>query len=265
VSSPLRRLGTGDLLALAKALRTERLGPPFSTFALRRALGTPAVEAVAAELERLSAAGAPPAALAESLELLAEERTESSGAADHTELVWTGPTTDSASTRDTAVVLRELFASAATSVLVAGFAVYQGKDVFRALAERLDGQSQLAVRMFLNVGRDSQHDQRSPAEVLARFSDDFRGRQWPGKRLPEVLYDPRSLETAGAQRASLHAKCVVVDALEVFVTSANFTEAAQARNIEVGIRLRDAAVARSLVGRFEGLAASGQLLRVPGL
>jgi phosphatidylserine/phosphatidylglycerophosphate/cardiolipin synthase-like enzyme len=50
--------------------------------------------------------------------------------------------------------------------------------------------------------------------------------------------DPRSLELDARRRANLHVKCVVVDRQVVFVSSANFTEAVQERNIEVGVLLR---------------------------
>jgi phosphatidylserine/phosphatidylglycerophosphate/cardiolipin synthase-like enzyme len=56
--------------------------------------------------------------------------------------------------------------------------------------------------------------------------------------MPEVYYDPRSLETDGAQRSSLHAKCVVVDRSVAFISSANFTEAAQKRYRDMGITPR---------------------------
>jgi phosphatidylserine/phosphatidylglycerophosphate/cardiolipin synthase-like enzyme len=63
----------------------------------------------------------------------------------------------------------------------------------------------------------------------------FMQQQWPeGSPLPEILYDPRVLAENAAQRVSLHAKGVVIDHVKPFVSSANFTEAAQLRNIELG-------------------------------
>jgi hypothetical protein len=41
--------------------------------------------------------------------------------------------------------------------------------------------------------------------------------------MPEVYFDPRSLETDLDRRASLRAKCVVVDKEVAFVSSAKFT------------------------------------------
>ena len=71
----------------------------------------------------------------------------------------------------------------------------------------------------------------------------------------------RAKETGG--RAALHAKCIVVACSEAFVTSANFTEAAQDRNIEAGVLVRIPSFARSLVEQFENLVNSGHIRRVP--
>ena len=57
----------------------------------------------------------------------------------------------------------------------------------------------------------------------------------------------------------MHAKCVVVDETAAFLTSANFTEAAQERNIEVGLLSHDARVATALVREFDAMVESGKL------
>jgi phosphatidylserine/phosphatidylglycerophosphate/cardiolipin synthase-like enzyme len=77
-----------------------------------------------------------------------------------------------------------------------------------------------------------------------------------------VFYDPRSLARDAAQRSSLHAKCVVIDRRVAFVSSANFTEAAQVRNIEVGALIESSHFAGRLVEHFEGLADAGLLWRL---
>jgi len=64
---------------------------------------------------------------------------------------------------------------------------------------------------------------------------------------------------------SLHAKCVVLDDRETFVTSANFTAAGHERNIEVGALIRDSGFAAALRAQFDSLVEAGILLRVPGL
>ena len=78
---------------------------------------------------------------------------------------------------------------------------------------------------------------------------------------PEIYFDPRSLAMDGKPKAVLHAKCVVVDGAIAFVSSANFTEAAQERNIEVGVLVRSPMVADRLLSFFSGLVATGAVRR----
>ena len=61
---------------------------------------------------------------------------------------------------------------------------------------------------------------------------------------------------------SPHAKCIAVDDQEVFVSSANFTEAAQERNIEVGLLVRSVVLSERLTRFFEALVDSHYFLRV---
>jgi phosphatidylserine/phosphatidylglycerophosphate/cardiolipin synthase-like enzyme len=61
----------------------------------------------------------------------------------------------------------------------------------------------------------------------------------------------------------LHAKAVIADDEAAFVTSANLTEAAFDRNIEVGVLTRDHALAASLGRHFGTLIERGLLLPLP--
>ncbi len=49
------------------------------------------------------------------------------------------------------------------------------------------------------------------------------------------------------------------------ITSANFTEAAQERNIEAGTVITDTILSRALKAQFDTLVDHGMLKRVPGL
>jgi phosphatidylserine/phosphatidylglycerophosphate/cardiolipin synthase-like enzyme len=152
---------------------------------------------------------------------------------------------------DTGVVVRDRLGTARREVLVAGFAVYRRRTAFRRLPE---GPG-LRVRLFLDVHRPP-GDASLPEELLRRFAQRFRTQEWPGAELPELYYDPRSLDPEAVKRSSLHARCVVIDRRVALVTSANFTEAAQTRNIEVGALVRCERFAARLVGHFEALASA---------
>jgi phosphatidylserine/phosphatidylglycerophosphate/cardiolipin synthase-like enzyme len=126
----------------------------------------------------------------------------------------------------------------------------------------MDTDSGLVVRIFANVHR--KHLDETPSATLVRdFAKRIRDDVWPGTRLPEVFYDPRSLETEGNKRAVLHAKAVVVDARWTLLTSANFTEAAHERNIEAGVVVDDVQLATRVTRQFDQFVEAGILRRVP--
>ena len=120
----------------------------------------------------------------------------------------------------------------------------------------------LRVRLFLHVGREWR-DTTLESELLREFAEEL-GREWPSVRRPEVYYDPRGLLEDSDHRATWHAKCVVVDDDVGFVTSANFTEWAQDRNIEAGVMIRNRAFVRQLRQQFESLIEGKLVRRLPG-
>jgi phosphatidylserine/phosphatidylglycerophosphate/cardiolipin synthase-like enzyme len=264
VRSGFHDLPAATLRAMADALRRGRLQPPVTSAALAKlGIGEPSRELVS-EVEAGLAGGVGAAGLAWGIERLLTER-EIQGGAARPELVWTGPETAGAGSRDTAVVVQELFRSAERSVLVASFAVHQGAGVFSVLAERMKAVPDLSVRLFLNVARPPGCPTNvSEARLVRDFAERFAAQDWPsGVRLPELFYDPRALSPEPGPRASLHAKCIVVDDSRAFVTSANFTEAAQERNIECGVLVNDPHFGRALRDQFESLVTTGGLKRVP--
>jgi phosphatidylserine/phosphatidylglycerophosphate/cardiolipin synthase-like enzyme len=110
------------------------------------------------------------------------------------------------------------------------------------------------VSIYLDVarapeGRDAQAHLR---DEVGRFLRE----NWPfGPPLPELFYDPRTLPSSSV--VSLHAKCIIVDDERALITSANFTDRGQTRNVEVGILIDDPPFAASLAGQWRALTDSG--------
>lgn len=254
-------LSVEALRTLVDALDTGRLRA-YDASALASFVPAVEVARVAAALSEARSLAMTPAQIAHMLRLLGREREAKRAARDDIELVWTGPEVGGNQTRDTQVVVRELFEHAERSVLIASYRVYQWAQVFGALVRRMEARPELAVQLFLHV--DPPNDGETEGATLDRFAREFR-QHWSGTRLPRVFYDPRTLRPEKSARASLHAKCIVVDGRRVFVSSANFTEAAHERNIEAGIALHDATLANALSAQFETLVAARAMLAVPGL
>jgi hypothetical protein len=240
-------------------LRTGRLTAGASAFGIRHAVSTTS-DAAAVELAGLLGNGLAVDHAALLLEVLLAERCRGDRDAE-LELVTSGP--DAAGvTRDTGVVVRDLFARATCRVLVLGFAVHQGRKIFAALAERMSALPALSVRLCLDVPRRP-GDTTTASGILRRFARRLAEEEWPGSRLPEVFYDPRALGLGDGPRASLHAKCVVIDGRIALVGSANLTEAAQLRNIEIGLLARSPLVAAGIERHVDALITRGILRQLP--
>ena len=265
--SALRGLGRPAMKGLAAALEGGSVAPPFQRSQLQGHAPDELVKEVLGELRELSESGMAPPHIAHMLRLLAEERAAAQAIADRVELVWSGTEVTGGVSRDTAVVVQELFREARESVLIASYALDSGskaKALFGPLAARMDAEPGLRVRLFVNVHR-KYRNKTAEAVLLREFADTFRHDVWPGERLPEVFHDPRSLATDGKKRASLHAKCIVIDEDRALITSANFTEAAHERNLEAGAVITDTILATALKAQFDTLVDHGALKRVPGL
>jgi len=61
----------------------------------------------------------------------------------------------------------------------------------------------------------------------------------------------------------LHAKVAIADTSRALIGSANLTEAALQRNIEIGVLLSAPTPIASIRGHFEALIHNGVLLQVP--
>lgn len=130
-------LPASDIREIAFALRNWRLSSPYSKQAIDRLFRCSNSAGVAIDLQELADAGMSPSAMAITIELAASALEMRPAIDDILELVTTRPDTP-VTGRDTSVVVREMFRSATKSVIIAGYAVYQGKKIFQALAERMD-------------------------------------------------------------------------------------------------------------------------------
>ena len=243
---------------LASALESGLLATPCTPASLRSALsvGERAEEVVAAllDLERAGICGPAAAAWIRGVEAAISR-------AVRPDLVWSGPEVPGLHARDTRRVYEELLGSAERSILASTYAFFDGPKAFNVLARRMDERTDLRVTLLLNIQR-KWGDTTAADHLARRFADRFWDADWPGASRPNVFYDPRALDIDGPAGV-LHAKAVVVDDEAVFVTSANLTEAALDRNIEMGLLVRDAALAASVSSHFRGLIDRGLLRPLP--
>jgi phosphatidylserine/phosphatidylglycerophosphate/cardiolipin synthase-like enzyme len=142
-----------------------------------------------------------------------------------------------------------LLGSAERSIWASTHAFFDGPKAFEVLARRMETTPPLHVTLLLNIQR-KRGDTTASEQLVRRFADHFWKTDWPGSSHPRVFYDPRALDVEGPGGV-LHAKAIVADDEVVFVTSANLTEAALDRNIELGVLIRDRAFALTIGGYFQ--------------
>ena len=111
MTSSLSLLTSADLRQLAGALRSGRVGTPYTALSIRRHVPDGLAEAIAADLGRMDQRGMKPEFLANTIDLIVQDRSSRPLADDLIDLVWTGPEAAGTMNRDTAVVVRELFPS----------------------------------------------------------------------------------------------------------------------------------------------------------
>lgn len=248
----LSRVPTADLETLAAALAAGRLREPFDGAAV-------AAAGLSVDSEATSALGGLPAAAALLIvrAVLAERRR----AGTEVQLVWTGPEPAHATTRDTRRALEHLFRGAQRSVLLAGFSFDHGEELFEPMQEAMRERG-VSCDFFVDVPGDqlgAAPEQEEPQ--VRKYVATFLERNWPWTLRPVFHYDPRRFRPDVF--ASVHAKCVVVDDARAFVTSANFTDRGQTRNIEVGVLVDDGHFASNLAGQFRRCARQQVFRRVP--
>ena len=243
---------------LADAYDTGTLPDAPSPLALRSMLGmrdgTEELAADLSELARIGITGRAVAAWMCSLD-------QAVGRAPALDLVWSGPEVPGLHARDTRRVYEELVRNATESVWMSTYVYFDGPRAFADLAQRMDEIGGLRAVLMLNIQR-ARGDTTAPDQLVRRFADRFWGTDWPGTSRPAVFYDPRSLDPDGPSGV-LHAKAVVVDDEAVFITSANLTEAALDRNIELGLLIRDPALAKTTTTHFQALIDRELLLPLP--
>ena len=154
------------------------------------------------------------------------------------DIVVTGPDSPIAPVRLTSEVVRQLIASANKRVTLVSYAAYQ----VPAIAAALDAVSARGVRVDLILESPEHLDGGGGAAAYAKY----RIYHWPADHR-----EPRD--------AKLHAKAIIVDGRDVLLTSANMTNAAYDKNIELGLLCRGGSTALRVQKHFDALIARGVL------
>lgn len=168
------------------------------------------------------------------------------------ELVWTGPNIHEVNLRQTEQILLDLINTAQQSLHIMSFAVYRIGSILRAIDRALERG--VSVAIYLETPFDGQNTVRYDPRMM--LSNHIREKAslyvWP---LSQRDFDSEN------RYGALHAKVAVSDQEQVFITSANLTDYAMQRNIELGTIIHDATLARRMVEQFNRMINKGILVK----
>ena len=250
-----------ELRFLADAIEASRIAWPVDERQLRAAGTIGNHDECWQLLANASAMGASIDTVCWLLRRLAEERSAREAAEAMVQPVVSGPCIVSG-LRATEDAFREVIDQAVSKLLITGFVLHNGQSILRHLGDRMDAQPQLEVSLCLDISR-ALGESTEDGAVVAAFAERFRRSEWPGTRLPRLYFDPRSLARGSNDRSVLHAKVAIADTSRALIGSANLTQAALERNIEVGILLSVQTVIAAIKHHFDSLIHNGLLLPVP--
>lgn len=240
IAATVGALGDAHVRALADAYRAA--GPYSSAHAAKTKQAVPAPHH--GELDRLNRSWATEAHLAGGAIAVALESVQSArrmADVPVVEVVVTGPDSPAAPVRLTSEVVRQLIDKATRRVTLVSYAAYQMPSVITAL----DAAVARGVAVSLILESAEKLEGGGGAHAYARF----RTYHWPVDRR-----DPPD--------AKLHAKVVIIDGRDVLLTSANMTNAAYDKNIELGVLCRGGGVALQVQRHFDALITRGILAHV---
>jgi phosphatidylserine/phosphatidylglycerophosphate/cardiolipin synthase-like enzyme len=162
------------------------------------------------------------------------------------DLIVSGPELDGLPSRETLPTILSLVEQATSEIFVIDYTIHGAQSFFERIADAMARVPDMRVTFCLDVQR-GRNDTSMDSEILRRFRRKFFEDSWRANREPEI------------------AKCVVVDRKTAFITSANLTDAAQRKNIELGVLVEHPPLAQRTVEYFEGLIQKGMLKPIPAM
>lgn len=199
-------------------------------------------------MEAWRSASPVPEGSALALALVTAARVQDRRATERTDVVISGPGSDSVPLRLTSAAITELIRDCQESLLIVSFAAFGVGDVIREL--KLAASRDVSIDLVLETTAASGGTLHGTTEASAAFNA-IRSNAtfwvWPADRRPIV----------NGSRAALHAKLLVADKRVALVGSANLTDKALASNLELGVIIRDPNVVQRIDRHFRSLMHPG--------
>lgn len=167
-----------------------------------------------------------------------------------TELVWTGPATTVVPVRRTEQVLCDLIRCAERQVTIASFGVFQVPRLVSELELMLKRRVSLRIVLGDRESASKSLIERQLLQLGCVVTGQASILQWPTEQRPRDDHGHAGL---------MHMKMAVADSQVAFLSSANLTEAAFERNMELGVLVRGGEMPNAIELLIDALLESGYL------
>lgn len=168
------------------------------------------------------------------------------------DIVWTGPANGTFPIRRIDQVLYDLIAAAKKRIFLVTFAAYRIPLLCEALNQ--------AITRGVDVTLLLESEATSSGQLSFDASNAFKGLPLNQIRMLHWPLENRPLNNAG-KPGKLHVKCAIIDDTAV-ISSANLTDDAFNRNMELGVVIRSTEQAANLIRHFEALRVNGSLAKI---
>lgn len=163
------------------------------------------------------------------------------------QIVWTGPKSDEFPFRNTEQAYLEVIGKSKNRLILVSFAVYHQNQITSALQQAIDRGVSI--------------------QMIAESEEKLNTKVWNeigiSGNLISYYYWPLANRSADNKTIpSLHAKTAIADGEIAFVTSANLTEYAMIKNMELGLLVNGGNVPSSLDAHFLSLINMGELVKL---
>ncbi len=156
-------------------------------------------------------------------------------------LAWTGPKTNYVPVRSTEQVMLEVIQGACKRLFLVSFVNVGARTILTALNAAADRG--VDIRMLLEDAKGAAASMRKAVPAATIY----------------VWNEESKQEIGSPPTASVHAKCVVSDGREAFVTSANLTDYALEKNIELGVHIVGGREPRLLQEHLKALVSTNRI------
>ncbi len=169
-----------------------------------------------------------------------------------TEIIWTGPTNNRFPVRRIDQVLYDLVSKAKKRIVLVTFAAHRVRHLCAHLTQAVDR----GVEVTLIVESEDESEGQLTRDAIEAF------RNVPAARTRLYYWPLEKRERNQAGRpGKLHMKCAIIDDVAL-VGSANLTDDAFNRNMELGMLVREQPTVLALAEHFQELIRSGVLVEV---